>query len=83
MNNKQANASQPVRATDRSDLQAEADPRQLAMLSQVVSEFCQEHQIEAICERENAAALIKCLFQRGYETADDLNDALQMAGTIH
>ena len=83
MNNKQANASQPARATDRSYVQAETDPRQLAMLSQVLNDFCREHQIEAISERENAAALIKCLFQRGYETADDLNNALEMAGSIH
>jgi hypothetical protein len=83
MNNKHAIASQRARATDRSDLQAEADAGQLAMLSQVLNEFCREHQIEAISERENAAALIKFLFQRGYETADDLNDALEMAGTIH
>ena len=53
------------------------------MLSQVLNEFCREHQIEALSERENAAALIKCLFQRGYETADDLNNALVMAGSIH
>lgn len=53
------------------------------MLTQVVNDFCQEHQIEAISEREDAAALIMCLFQRGYETADNLKDALEMAGSIH
>jgi hypothetical protein len=73
----------PTQSTKHPPMQAEANPQQLAMLTQVVNDFCEEHQIEALCERENAAALIRCLFQRGYETADNLKDALEMAGTIH
>ena len=99
MNSKQANATsgrekavrdareqtdrKPTRSTKPSAEHGEANPQQLAMLTQVVNDFCQEHQIEAISEQENAAALIRCLFQRGYETADDLKDALEMAGSIH
>jgi hypothetical protein len=99
MNNKQANASsgrlravrnaleqskqKPTGSTKRSAMQGEANPQQLAMLTQVLNDFCQQHQIEAICERENAAALIMSLFQRGYETADNLKGALEMAGSIH
>lgn len=98
-NDKQANASsgreriisnareqagrKPNRWSNPSAKRGEANPQQLAMLTQVVNDFCQEHQIEAICERENAAALITCLFQRGYETAENLNAALEMAGSIH
>jgi len=61
----------------------ETNPQQLAMLTQVLNDFCQEHQIQAIYERENAAALIRCLFERGFASADDLNAILEMAGTIH
>ena len=60
-----------------------ANPAQLAMLTRVLDEFCREHRIELIRERENAAAMIMCLYQQGYETADDLKLALEMAGSIH
>ena len=94
-NSKQANANSGRERTIRTKAReqtgqeptkrsaGEANPQQLAMLTQVLNNFCQEHQIQAISDRENAAALIMCLFQRGYQTADNLNDALGMAGTIH
>ena len=64
-------------------MQVEANPQQLSMLTQVMNDFCHQHHIEAICERENVAALIRCLYQRGYTSVDDLNAILEMAGSIH
>ena len=86
MKDKQANASNASErtvSTRRSDMRAEANPQQLAMLTQVLNDFCHQHHIEAICERENAAALITCLYQRGYASASDLNAILEMAETVH
>lgn len=60
-----------------------ANPQQLEMLTRVLEDFCREHRIEAIRERENAAAMILCLFQRGLVTSDELKYALRQAGSIH
>jgi len=62
-----------------------ANPQQLAMLARVLDEFCREHQIETIAARENAAALIMCLFRRGYQKPGDLKALLDGigTGTIH
>lgn len=61
-----------------------ANPEQLAMLTRVLDDFCREHRIEAICERENAAAMIMCLYQRGLATAGELRFALRPhTGSIH
>ena len=61
------------------------DPEQIEMLARVLDDYCREHLIEVIRDREKVASLIMNLFQSGVQTADTLRDALGGASgeTMH
>jgi hypothetical protein len=52
-------------------------PHELAMMSKVLDDYCRAHDIKSgstACE--SSAAMIVALYRHGYQTADDLKDAL-------
>ena len=52
-------------------------PDQLAMMSQVLNDHCREHGIQSgTSAAQNTASMIIALYRHGYQTADDLRDAL-------
>ena len=52
-------------------------PAELSMMTQVLDEYCREHEIRTACfARQNAATMILALYRHGYQTADNLKVAL-------
>ena len=52
-------------------------PDQLAMMSKVLNEHCRDHAIKSGTNAcENTASMILALYRHGYQTADDIKDAL-------
>ena len=52
-------------------------PTELAMMEQVLDRYCQEHRITAGSPAsEKTGSMIIALYRHGYQSADDLTDAL-------
>ena len=52
-------------------------PDQLAMMSKVLNEHCRDHGIASGTNAcQDTASMIIALYRHGYQTADDLKDAL-------
>jgi hypothetical protein len=51
-------------------------PKELAMLTRVLNDFCQEHDIIAGAARETTACMIVALYRHGYQTESELIDVL-------
>jgi hypothetical protein len=60
------------------------EPAELTIIAQVLDDYCREHRIRtgsSACE--TAASMIIALYRHGYQTADDLKDALdRWAGKV-
>lgn len=55
-----------------------ADPIQLKMLTCILDDFCQSHEIaKDSTERQEAASFLLTLFHSGVDTADELKAVLQ------
>jgi hypothetical protein len=55
-------------------------PAALAMMTYVLDDFCREHQISGGEARKRTASLIIALYRHGYQTTDDLREALENSG---
>ena len=52
-------------------------PDQLAMMSKVLDDHCRDHGIRSgTSAHESTASMIVALYRHGYQTADDIKDAL-------
>jgi hypothetical protein len=51
-------------------------PKELAMLTRVLNDFCQEHEITARTARETTACMIVALYRHGYQTESELTYVL-------
>ena len=53
------------------------EPAQVAMITRVLDDYCLEHQITiGSIAHETAASMIIALYRHGYQTRNDLKDAL-------
>jgi hypothetical protein len=53
-------------------------PPELAMMTRVLDDYCQEHRIVGRSPaRESTASMIIALYRHGFQTADGLKDALE------